>query len=54
MQIIDEQEHLVSIAKSETQSVDVETKSPMPAYGSRLTADEIADTVAYLLTLREH
>ena len=33
--------------------LDVGTKSTMPGYAERLTADEIADTVAYLLTLRE-
>ncbi|MEP7310312.1 MAG: c-type cytochrome [Acidobacteriota bacterium] len=54
VQIVDEHEQLMSIAKSETQSIDVETRSPMPAYANRLTADEIADLVAYLLTLREH
>ena len=54
VQIVDEHEQLVSIAKSETRSIDVETRSPMPAYADRLTADEIADLVAYLLTLREH
>ena len=54
LQMVDEHEQLLSIAKSETQSIEVETKSPMPAYANRLTADEIADLVAYLLTLREH
>ena len=52
VQLIDEDERLLSIAKSEARTIDVDTKSPMPAYGDRLTAVEIADVVAYLLTLR--
>ena len=53
MQIIDDQERLLSIAKRDLTSFEVSTKSSMPAYADRLTADEIADVVAYLLTLRE-
>jgi glycosyltransferase involved in cell wall biosynthesis len=41
-----------SIAKSDTRSYVVETKSTMPSYATRLTADEISDLVAYLLTLK--
>jgi putative heme-binding domain-containing protein len=53
VQLIDEEERLISIAKRDTRTFEVETKSPMPAYDNRLAADEIADVVAYLLTLRE-
>ena len=53
VQVIDEKERLVSIAKRDIEVFDVSTKSSMPSYANRLTADEIADTVAYLLTLRE-
>ena len=53
VQIIDEQERLVSIAKRDVKSFEVSATSSMPAYADRLTADEIADVVAYLLTLRE-
>lgn len=53
VQIIDDQERLQSIAKRDVQTFDVDTKSPMPAYADRLSTDEIADLVAYLLTLRE-
>jgi putative heme-binding domain-containing protein len=53
VQVIDEQERLLSIAKRDVKSFEVGTKSSMPAYADRLTADEIADVVAYLLILRE-
>jgi putative heme-binding domain-containing protein len=53
VQLIDDQERLRSIAKSDLRSFDVETTSPMPSFANRLTPDEIADVVAYLLTLRE-
>ena len=53
VQIIDEQERLMSIAKRDVKSFEVSTKSSMPAYADRLSAAEIADVVAYLLTLRE-
>ena len=53
VQIVDDQERLMSIAKRDMTSFEVSTKSSMPAYADRLTADEIADVVAYLLTLRE-
>jgi cytochrome c oxidase cbb3-type subunit III len=52
VQVIDEKEQLRSIAKSDTRSYVVETKSTMPSYATRLTADEISDLVAYLLTLK--
>ena len=53
VQLIDSEERLVSIAKRDLRSFVVETTSPMPSYASRFTADDIADVVAYLLTLRE-
>lgn len=52
VQIIDDGERLRSIAKADIRTFDVETTSPMPAFRSRLSDDEIADVVAYLLTLR--
>ena len=53
VQIIDEQERLASIAKKDIRTLDIDTVSPMPAYAGRLTDAEIADLVAYLLTLRK-
>jgi len=53
VQLIDDRERLVSIVKKDVQSFDVATESLMPAYAATLTDGEIADVVAYLLTLRE-
>lgn len=53
VQLLDADEKLRSIAKSDIRSFVVDTRSPMPSYETRLTADEIADVLAYLLTLRE-
>ena len=52
VQIIDDRERLVSIVKTDVRSFDVATESLMPAYAAKLTDSEIADVVAYLLTLR--
>src|SRR5688572_24553308 len=52
VQLIDDKERLHSLAKSDMRNYVVETKSPMPAYTGKLTDAEIADVIAYLLTLR--
>jgi putative heme-binding domain-containing protein len=52
VQIIDDKERLHSLEKSNIRSLAVETKSPMPSYAGKLTDAEIADVIAYLLTLR--
>lgn len=52
VQLIDDKERLHSIAKSEMKAYEVETKSPMPSFAGTLTPPEIADVIAYLLTLR--
>lgn len=53
VQLIDEKERLVSVMKKDVRSFDVVTESAMPAYAAKLTDNEIADVVAYLLTLRK-
>jgi mono/diheme cytochrome c family protein len=52
VQIIDDKERLHSLAKADLRSYVVETKSTMPSYAGKLTDAEIADVIAYLLTLR--
>jgi putative heme-binding domain-containing protein len=52
VQIIDDQEQLRSVAKTDIKTMTVEIRSPMPAYAGKLSDEEIADVVAYLLTLR--
>jgi putative heme-binding domain-containing protein len=52
VQIIDDREQLRSLTKTDLKSYVVETKSTMPSYAKTLTADELADVIAYLLTLK--
>ena len=52
VQLIDDKEQLHSLAKSEMRSFVVEAKPRMPSYAVKLTEDEVADVVAYLLSLR--
>ena len=52
VQLIDDQEKLVSLTKADLREFTILTVSPMPSYRDRLTPDEIADVVAYLLSLK--
>ena len=52
VQIIDDKEQLHSLLKSGVRTMTVETRSTMPSYATRLTADELSDVIAYLLTLK--
>jgi len=52
VQIIDQDEHLVSLNKSELKVYELGKTSPMPSLAATFTADEIADMVAYLLSLK--
>ena len=52
VQLIDDHERLVSLSKADLKSYTISTVSPMPAYKDRLSEDEIADVLAYLLTLK--
>jgi len=52
VQLIDESGRLRSLEKDALQEFTVIKESPMPSYDGTLTTGEIADVVAYLLTLR--
>ena len=52
VQLIDENERLVSLAKSEIREFEAGTASPMPSFAGKLTGEEIADLLAYLVSLR--
>jgi putative heme-binding domain-containing protein len=52
VQLIDEHEKLVSLNKSDLKEYTIVMTSSMPSFRDRLNQDEIADTIAYLLTLK--
>ena len=52
VQLIDDQERLVSLPKAELREFTISTTSPMPSYQDRLSPEERAAVVAYLLTLK--
>jgi cytochrome c oxidase cbb3-type subunit III len=52
VQLIDDQERLVSLIKADLREYTILTVSPMPSYKDKLTPDELADVVAYLLSLK--
>jgi putative heme-binding domain-containing protein len=52
VQLIDEQEQLVSLMKADLREYEIGTKSPMPPFAKTFNGDELADLVGYLLTLK--
>ena len=52
VQLIDAQERLVSLAKADLKEYSVSKTSPCPLIKDKLSAQELADVVAYLLTLK--
>ena len=52
IQVIDENEKLVSLEKSQIQAFEAGTASAMPSIAGKLTENEIADLLAYLVSLR--
>jgi putative heme-binding domain-containing protein len=52
VQLIDEQERLVSLVKANLREYGLIRRTSMPAYRDKLAADELADLLAYLLSLK--
>jgi len=52
VQLIDEQERLRSLDKAELREFTVLMESPMPSYQDRLDSQELADVLAYLVSLK--
>jgi cytochrome c oxidase cbb3-type subunit 3 len=52
VQLVDEQEHLVSLSKSDLREFSVLKTTPMPSYKDKFNAQELADIEAYLLSLK--
>lgn len=52
VQLMSDQGRLVSVSKSDVKDMQVLTTSPMPSFKSTLTAEELSDVIAYLLTLK--
>ena len=52
LQIMDDSEHLRAFVKADLREYTISTTSPMPSYKSTLSGDEMADVLAYLLSLK--
>jgi cytochrome c oxidase cbb3-type subunit III len=52
VQLIDDQEHLVSLEKANLREYKVIETSSMPSYKDKLSTKDLTDLVAYLLTLK--
>jgi putative heme-binding domain-containing protein len=52
VQLVDEQEHLRSLTKSDLREYSILTTARMPSYREKLTQPEIADVVSYLRSLK--
>jgi cytochrome c oxidase cbb3-type subunit III len=52
VQLIDDQEKLISLTKADLRDYAILTASSMPSYKDRLSENELADVVAYLLSLK--
>jgi putative heme-binding domain-containing protein len=52
VQLIDDQERLLSLSKADFREYTILKTSPMPSYKDSLNAQEMADLVAYLVSLK--
>ena len=52
VQLIDAEERLRSFDKADLREYTVLTESPMPSYADALSPEELADVLAYLVSLK--
>ena len=52
IQVVDDKERLHSVLKADLREFTISKTSPMPSYKSTLSAEEIADLIGYLLSLK--
>ena len=52
VQVLDSNERLRAVARTSLKEFSFIDKSPMPAYGGKLSAQELADLVSYLVSLK--
>jgi putative heme-binding domain-containing protein len=52
VQVVDDQERLVSLTKADLREYTILKTSPMPSFKDTLSAGELGDVVAYLLSLK--
>jgi putative heme-binding domain-containing protein len=52
IQMMDSKQQLRSFLKNNLKEFDFIEKSPMPSYRNKLSGEEVADVVAYLVTLK--
>ena len=52
LQLLDSKDQLVSLSKSALRSYELLRTSPMPSYQGKLSAQEVADVVSYLASLK--
>ena len=52
VQLIDDQEHLLSLTKADLREYTILKTSPMPSFKDSLGTDELSDVVSYLLSLK--
>ena len=52
VQLLDSEEHLLSLARSDLREYAFVNNSPMPSYRDRLSSQELADLASYLASLK--
>jgi len=52
VQLIDDQERLLSLSKSDLREYTILKTSTMPSYKDKLSAQEMSDLLAYLVSLK--